>query len=424
MRTQSKKSREKKIISLLIAYLILVFFYGIVIKFTIAVPILFIIKTYLPEIILIIISGGCLFYGRTLKTKRFFAIGGLYFIGILVVSIVYTGVSYDSFYCIRDLFLPIYMSMAVASWKFERESLDRFLKIFERICFVYLIIGAFLGAIEVLNGWRWTSVFYTGYEFYNVDPYSKVRITQASGLLRAPGLTGAPVTFAYYGLVCCILIMANKKRHWLWKVLAAICEMAILWETSNKTAIVIMAAVLFLYIFRRVNKTIRYMMLGGLGLFAVGYILTHSSADVFYSTFDRFNYWKKIGDSTNLLEIVFPYNSLSYNPNAEGVLSFWDNSYFMFLFSTGIFGTIWIYIHCYKMCKANIKMFPEHSFLFEVTFIFLLLASAFNNITNGRAYFTLFLVINSVFYGRATCEKEKMKEDMEGVRYDYNTQRT
>lgn len=387
--------QEKSVANLLLIYLAYIFFYGIIIKFTRGMGVLFTIKTYIPEILLLLIVAMCILITKGCRIGKFSFIGGFYFLCVLIIGFGFYGISNDAFYLIRDLFMPIFVGIILARKEFHDETLMRFYSIFLKICMIYLIVGACLGIIEYSNGWEWASNFYAGHTFYGTDTYTNVIITEAYGQLRAPGLTGNHVSFSYYALIAMIVILASKSVGFFGKTVFMACGIAILISTTNKTAIVCFAIVLAFYVFRRLSKKWKYIMLGVTGIIATIYLSGHLSSNVFMSTFARLDFWKTIKNYVNPIEILIPYNVFAYNPNASGVISFWDNTYLFLLFATGIFGLVWIYLFCFKMYKKNKE--TQFSFMFEQLFLFLILASLFNNITNGRAYFSVFLILNSFF---------------------------
>lgn len=392
--------QEKSVVNLLLIYLVYIFFYGLIIKFTRGMGVLFTIKTYIPEILLLIIAAKCILITKGRSIRKFSLIGGFYFLCVLVIGFGYYGGSSDAFYLVRDLFLPIFVGIILARKDFHDETLTRFYSIFLKVCMAYLIIGAILGIVEYTNGWEWASRFYAGHTFYGTDAHTKVIITEAYGQLRAPGLTGNHVSFSYYALIAMIVVLASKSIGLFGKAFFMMCGIAILISTTNKTAIVCFALVLALYVFRRLSKKWKYIMLGVTGIIAMIYLSGHLSSNVFLSTFARFDFWKTIKEYVNPIEILVPYKVFAYNPNASGVISFWDNTYLFLLFSTGVFGLIWIYLFCFKMYKKNKG--TQFGFMFEQMFLFLILASLFNNITNGRAYFTVFLIMNGFFFKSCT----------------------
>ena len=247
---------------------------------------------------------------------------------------------------------------------------------------------------------EWTSKFYTGYSFYNVDPYSKVKISESSGQLRAPGLTGNHVSFSYYGLIAIIAILNKKNLKPIFKVFFFSCEIIILICTLNKTAMVILMIIAMYYLLKKINKVIRVLFMVVSGSGALFYMLTHIDNDIFYSTLDRFRFWGILVSYLNPLEIIFPYNSFLYNPGAEGILSFWDNTYLFFLFSLGIVGSVYVFFLCYILSVNGIAAHPNMRLFFKYLYILLILSSLFNNITNGRAYFGLYLLIGGIYYSR------------------------
>ena len=390
--------KENLPLNLVLLYFVWTFFNGIIKKLLISNATLFAINTYIPEIILLLVVFWCLFHLKGLKFNKFEVAGATWFLLVILISLVYCGYSQGVLYVIRDLFFPIYFALVVSKYTFSEKALDHFWRVFKIICMIYLISGAILGMVEFLNGWEWTSQFYTGYTFYGQDEYSSIKITEAYGFLRAPGLTGNHTTFAYYGLVAVMTIIADRNAKLLKKIFFVVCEILILVSTINKTAIVCMALILYIYLFRRLGRTLKYISLVPVGLFVLLYVFSNQSLAFLSSTFDRFDFWSTISSYVSPFEVIIPYNSFSYNPLSSGIISFWDNSYLYFLFAVGIFGEIWILMYVFKLYKQNWNTYQNIGMIFEFLIAFFLAAALFNNITNGRAGFALYFVINSVYF--------------------------
>lgn len=390
--------REKIFFRIIYAYIILVFFYGIVIKATVNLPLLFSLKTYLPEILIGIAASLYLTNKKNWMFTKFEFVGIVYFLTVIIINCVTCGFSNDALYCFRDIYIPIFACLIYMKIDFSSKALEKFYRFILIISMIYLVSGAILGIVEVMNGWDWTSKFYTGYSFYDVDAYSKVKISEASGQLRAPGLTGNSVSFSYYGLIAIIAILNKKDFNPVFKTFFFVSEIIILFCTLNKTTFIILGIIALYYLFNRLNKVIRNILLLVIGIIALSYIVMHINNDIFYSVLDRFRFWGTLDSYVNPLEVLVPYNSFSYNPGAEGILSFWDNTYLFFLFSIGIFGTVWVYFLSYKLKKRGCIVHTNMKLFFNYLYVFMMLSSLFNNITSGRAYFGLYLLIGAIYY--------------------------
>ena len=129
--------QEKSVVNLLLIYLVYIFFYGLIIKITRGMGVLFTIKTYIPEILLLIIAAKCILITKGRSIRKFSLIGGFYFLCVLVIGFGYYGVSSDAFYLVRDLFLPIFVGIILARKDFHDETLTRFYSTFLKVCMAY-----------------------------------------------------------------------------------------------------------------------------------------------------------------------------------------------------------------------------------------------------------------------------------------------
>lgn len=390
--------KEKRILSILLAYFAIAFFYGIIIKITLWNDLLFSVKTFVPELLIVFVMLRCLISSR-MRFQRWMILGMVYYVAVIVVSALFVKSASGALYVFRDFFLPVFAFIVLSNYDFSNAAKKYFMSRFVVLCKIFLILGCLLGILQMINGWEWTSRFYTGYSFYGTDPVSKVFISEFLGRVRAPGLTGNFVTFSYYGLVSCIAIIFAERTSRRKQLFYIMLEAGVLIATLNKTAIAVYGVVLVFYLLKNTRKIIRYLATVLIAMVAMVYLAQNSQADkIFFSLFDRFNIWQNLASYVNWFEILIPVNCLNYNAMAEGFLSFWDNTYFYLLFSQGIIGTVWIYWASYKVYKANGYVHPHMKNFFELLIVFLVASSAFNNITNGRSFFPIYLLLNSIYY--------------------------
>ncbi len=402
--------KDKHVLALIKIYLVILFFYGIIIKFTIWNTTLFQIKKFIPEIIILII-GLCLALKMSNKITGFCFFGICWIILIILVNFIFIGLgSVTALHSFRDCYIPIFVGVFIYTHDFNEKRLANFYRFLIRLSTVYLITGAVLSVIEQAMGWEWTAKFYTGYVFYGGDSYSGVKISHASGLLRTPGLTGQSASFAFYAVISVFIIWSHRKLHIKYKVILTLLCAVILVNTQNKTAIIGFAVVLFYYLFKRNTKAANRTAIALAALLIIAvfcYLIAYDLPDFFSSFRERLVLWKEVLQGVEPLEFLFPFKSFYYGAGGEDFTSILDNAYIYFSVSLGIPGLIWIYVYAYKTAVSS-SHFKDIGILFTMLFIFFVLSSLTTNITQGRAYFSIYLILTGL-YARTDKLGEKRK---------------
>lgn len=388
-------------VDLRLLYIAYVFMYGLIVKFTISNSLLFKAKTYIPEVLLLFIALLGV-KSNAWKMKRCFVLLLTFSALVVTVNIARHGLTEQGVYAIRDIYIPLtaFSCMMIPFTDNENEIYTkRLVKFFK----FYLIAGLILAAVEQVKGWQWTSVFYTGHEFYGQDPLSKIKVAHSFGLLRAPSLSGNFATFGYYIIIAGITINAYEKiprKQMFWDVIAIVCMVL----STNKSAIVIYTVILvFRWIVDLHHQTIHKNNLAVLGIIcflcilALCFWLSRSETKgVFLSLYERVYYWTENLSEVSFAELILPYNQFAYGSGAEGGLSFWDNTYLYGLFTQGIVGMIlWFNAlkECYTLRKKN-GDFSAHNQIFELT-VALAVLSLTANVTQGRGFLTPYIVLVS-----------------------------
>ena len=400
---------ENGIINLCLSYIIYVFLYGIVIKFTISNSILFQFKTYIPELFLVlIILISILRNGLRLNSFSVPLLG--YSIVVFLMNLVLCGFNEQALYWIRDLYIPLVAFCFLLMDSFSERGLNVFTERLVAFFKFYLVVGFVLALVQQLKGWEWASSFYTGYTFYEQDPISKIKIAHNMGLLRAPSLSGNFATFGYYCLIAVVFINAKTNKLWkkiFWDILALSCMVL----ATNKSAIVAFAVVFILTQTvdlrnksKRLNNTILILILAFLGITTVMFLGDNSSGqNIFTSMFARFEVWKGILSDTSLFEVLFPYKQFMYGSGVEGWVSFFDNTYLYCLVTQGIVGAIlWIYVLS-KVYKVRMEhKNPKIQYYIYALTICLLVLGLTVNVTQGRGFFSPYLILLAAGFNRVS----------------------
>ncbi len=202
------KKIKRGILSFCLFYIIYVFLYGVVIKFTMPNEILFSVKTYIPETILGIICVMC--NGSKIQTNSALLI--IWSLLVFIINVINYGTGESMFYLLRDIYIPMLTFCFIKNVSFAEDDVEKFQQRLIVFSKAYLVVGLALCIMEQIKGWEWTSAFYTGYSFYGQDPVSKVKIAHNLGLLRASSLTGNFATFGFYCLICYAVITSFSTK--------------------------------------------------------------------------------------------------------------------------------------------------------------------------------------------------------------------
>lgn len=397
------KKNEKCVLNLCLFYIIYVFMYGIVIKFTISNGLIFQVKTYIPEIILGLIAL-LVISKNGIRLKRYSLMLLMYSLLVFAINFCIYGFPEQALYCIRDIYIPLIAFCFLMQVRVSDEGMNKFAQRLVMFFKVYIIVGLILAVVQQIMGWEWASTFYTGYSFYGQDPVSKVKIAHNLGLLRAPSLSGNFATFGYYCLIAAIFIDAYLDKVWkklFWDVLAVICMVL----ATNKSAIVAFAVVFILRFTGDIRKKSTWanrLVVGLILMFAAfsAFMLMGDNNDgtgLLTSVFARFDIWKDIFNDTSVLELVVPYKIFTYGSGVEGGLGFWDNTYLYCVFTQGILGTALWARAIMKTYRIRIKDRNKsvQYYVYELTIVLLILGLTVN-ITQGRGYLAHYLVLLSV----------------------------
>lgn len=405
----AKSKSDKILLALLFIYIIYVFCYGIVIKFTISNALLFAIKTYIPEILLIITMVITLLISHKQKipVESVLIIG--YEIIIVVLNILLHGITEYTLYFARDILIPLCACVCYEVTIINREIFEKF-KIYIVIFFkIYLLLGCILAIVEQIKGWNWTSIFYTGYSFYGQDNYSKIKIANNMGLLRVPSLSGNFSSFAEYCLICLCFIFSSKKNNksfFIWYIITAICCIL---STNKSVLITLIIITIIMFVYQYQTKTFRMDRLAILLIFMLitMIILFFKNSDInlnitqgfFGGLFQRFVGWNELFDRAHLSELLLPYNAFLYGSGSQiqsvsGIFSYFDNLYFYMLFIQGIIG-IFLWIKFIKRLYIQQKQQENTRNALNLLLVLLIMGIT-SNITQGRAFFTFFLLFMSL----------------------------
>ena len=409
------KAKDKVIALFVLLYFIYTSLYGLAVKLTIFNSLLFSLKTYIPEVFLFAILFFCF-------TKiKFDDIGICFFAFIVIlmlVNLLGQGSFHEKLLSIRDFYVPIILWIVFSQSIFSDESKEYLFTRLAIFAKVFLIVGFALAVIEQIKGWEWTSAFYTGYEFYGQDEYSKIKIAHNIGLLRSPSLTGNYATFGclslFFGLTAAYSSKTRSGKV-AWHFLALLCILL----STLKSALVTYFVVLFLLYtsnLRKKSKIINVVVLlitivviGVTVFFSMGEESINLVDSIFRQSLGaRFQNWRMSLGELNILDFLFPYRQTQYSAGQESFLNTLDNGYLFMILNLGIIGCFLLIVFISKTI-VNLQLMKNDYYkkASKMHLLAVFVMAFTTNVFQGRSLFTVFVL----FYGFYVNEKLQENND-------------
>lgn len=384
------------IINLMLLYMSLILFYGLIIKITINNLFLFKLKTIMPEMILVcIIIIGII---RTLKEKgthfknKYMTMLVLYIIFVITANIFMITSIDEALFIFRDFIIPIFVFYILIQIDFNRNDITKFFEKFNKLLVIFVITGFLLGILQHFMGWEWTSNFYTGYQFYGLDELSKVKIWHANKYLRVPSITGNSATFGFYNLIAFVFIINSKENLKYRKIYASISVLNIFISTS-KTPLIIALILIISKCTYNIKKEIKLAIVQLCLIMSIIFLIItiKYNPGILFSLQERIKFWKQSFHLISPITLLVPINLFQLTPISGNILSFIDNTYLYFLYSVGFVGLTMILGNIYIYYK-NIIAYGYDNIARYIIIIFLI-SSLFLNVTQGRCYWSIFCML-------------------------------
>ncbi len=371
---------------LFVVYFIILFFYGLFIKFLYGTAALKYIKI-LPEIILVLFLITCYFIA---KEKRGFQRIDISLL-VVVISICAISIFNNSTFSsiavfIRDFFIPFCCLILLRSLKFDKGMLHFYYKALAWISIIFLLSSIYFGYMQYSHTYEYTAKWYTKKIFYGYDELSSLNLTTSNGRVRAMGLVGNSAKYGFYSVFAFIFISLYYKKisYYLFGFAFALLN---IWFSTNKSSLVcifILAMLEFLLIFykgkHRVILAVTMLVIAGLA--AGGYLMLN--IDKFFSIRERFELWTKY-DYITFENIIVGTNIFSYFGSENGWMSVIDNTY---LFGFSSFGVVAFSFFIVYVAKLSTKT----KYLTIISIMFLVIGLT-TNLFSGRCFFPIYCVI-------------------------------
>lgn len=376
------------------AYIFFTFFYGIIIKLTFKNSFIFSLKTIVPELLLIIIAMcGLTIIIKELKIRNKYTLNLWVYITLLFLMNLFVKPDMVAvFYLIRDIILPITIFFILTQIEFTYEVKDKIINRIIKVFILFIILGSILCIVQSIKGWEWSSKFYTGYPFYGTDPVSKIKIWESGRLLRTPSVTGNSAIFGVYSLITLVFVLKSNIKY---KHILLILNIMSLVLSTSKTPLIIAIFILFKNILKKYNKKMNIALynIAALLMFILLLVILNKSPEILFSLKERVMFWNQLNTKLSMMNLAIPLELFGITSAAEGVLSFMDNTYLYFIYSTGLMGLVLVLVSVLSFYKAKENDYPIKEMI--ISFIIL---SMFTNITQGRSYFTIYVLLMPLIY--------------------------
>lgn len=379
-------------------YTFIVMFYGIIIKFTINYNILFTLKTIVPELILstiILIISISTIKNKTLLKNKSFSLLIVYLVFIVIMNLFTLPTTVQILSVIKEFLLPIIVCYLISQVEFDKELIEIIFKRLSKILIIFTILGFILATIQLNKDWEWTSKFYTGYSFYGLDPYSKVKIWHTSGKLRVPSLTGNSASFGFYNVIAFIFIYKlniNKS----YKVSILTMNILNILMSTNKTALISIISIICIILakrFKNISK-INFIICILFTCTILIYFILKYNLNLIFSMLERFKFWENTLTSIGFINLIIPLNLFNTTSAAQntGFLNTLDSTYIYMYLSIGFFGLILFIYNILKFMNKN-----KNNEIVRYMIITFFISSLTVNLTQGRAFFNFICLIVPLF---------------------------
>lgn len=336
-------SRRFRLISIgICGYIQIILYNGIIKHFGLQLHILETLRPFLPEFFLSIYLIGWLISKKSYLKKPVHL--GMWLLAVCIMSFFNAPNGTAILSAVRDLLEPCLFLITLSTIFLNDYEKNKLNNMIEKVFMIFVIVGVYFAVIQRLNGSQWTSTYFAGYPVWGVDTESGIRVTSGSFGFKVLGTTASAETFGFYNMLALILILFSNRKVLL-KVIIIVLTFLNMYYSGMKTALLIAVLVLYIYLMNKQGKNMRVVLKIGslLILSCLFYYMTFVLSDWEDSSFyARLVLWKTLFSKENLINLIFPMNMYFYSAKAgnTGIISFWDNSYFYLMFSTGVVGLL------------------------------------------------------------------------------------
>lgn len=385
-------------------------FYGLIIKLTFHNEVLFTLKTYVSEALVLASLAILLFHNKRVYTDK------LSIALLAVITVVFAvGLALDdtsnALYIVRDVMIPFCFLLVAINSRLDKDVVSLFMKWLTLLLAIYTIGSLILYIIEAVNGYEWTAKFYTGYTFWGQDPISKIHINSNGKAMRLPALTGMSVKSALYCVLALIVFLVNKKLTTGIKFLLSMLAVIDIWLFNNRGSL--FAAVIVIAIYLTLQPKVSSFLQNHIrvvvcfiaiisGAILLALIFGATKILNMESVFMRFEYWSMILSNSDLMwQLLLPTKVFTLSSGGAGIDGLplstdWDNGFLYIAFSFGLLTLVLVLVLFFTIWKKTSR-FLSDDYQSCMLCRYLLIATAAlalsTNVFQGRSWFFMFVLV-------------------------------
>lgn len=374
---------------LFVLYFLVLFFYGLLIKFLYG-TFLFSYLKFVPEIIVVLFLITCFFISKERRGYQLIDVAMLVVVLTSCAISIFNNSTFSSVAVfIRDFLIPILCLILLKSLRLDRRLIRFYYKALAYISIIFLLSSLYFGYMQWSSSYEYTSNWYLNKVVYGYDGESPIKISTAQGIVRALGLVGNSAKYGFYSVFSFAFITLYFKRfhHFFFSFIFALAN---IWFSTNKTAIVsifvVALAELILFYYKGKHRLMIFVFsFVSIGIIAFAYMALHM--EKFSSIQDRFDLWGSY-DYIGFRNAIIGTDIFSYFGLENGWMSVIDNTV---LFGFSSFGVVAFTFFIVYILKYSTRT----KYLIVLSILFILFGLT-TNIFSGRCFFSIYCLLAGI----------------------------
>lgn len=352
------------------------------------------VRPFLPEFFLIVYLVGWIISEKQYKKNIVMFI--FWLIAVCVMSIISAPSITAILSAIRDLLEPCLFLITLSTMKLTNKEKKKLVDLLENSLIIFVLIGAYFAISQKINDPQATAMYFTGHSVWGVDVEDGIRMSTGAFGFKVLGTTASAETFGFYNMFAIIVVLFSRKRR-IVKIAITVFSFVNMYCSGMKTAILVAILVMYIYLTYRYGKKARLIVKIGFVLIMVGlfyYMVFVLSDWEESSVYARLVLWKSLLSKENLINLFIPTKAFFYSAKAgnKGIISFWDNSYLYFAYSTGIVGLAMLVNLLNSKVKALYKICGDMINAGSMVLLSILLSGLSTCLFLGRNYLAIAII--------------------------------
>lgn len=382
--------------TLFILYFILLFWYGLFVKFLFGTAFYSYLK-FLPEVLLLLFIISLFFIFKIKGLDKPDLIISFLLVLFLVISLLqYNGINNVAF-LFRDFLLPIFSLIILRCINIDRDMKHFYIKTLAILSILFLISNLYFGYKQHYSDYTYLSSFYSGQVYYGTLDGFPVSIKISNGLIRGCGLVGDYTKYGIYSVLSFLFISMYFKKKPIYFLTFILAIFNVVFSTSKTALMCLLILFVSLYCLEYANKH-RKKQLFISALFAgilIGFVYLFVNFDKLNSLQERFKLW---GEYLNydFNNLIIGVNSLNYFGEGNGFYSVMDNTFLFGTSSIGLLLFIVIFGYFIYLTKNNKNYL---SLLLTICFVIMGMTI---NLFSGRCFFGIYCLILGLLSNNST----------------------